>query len=147
MSAPDRLELRHADDDAAIRACFGLMQQLRPHLASADEMLARVRRQAADGYRLLAGWDGQVPVVLAGYRYVEMLVRGRFLYVDDLVATEATRGRGFGAQLLRTLADQARAKGLPVLVLDTGIDNPGAQRFYEREGMRVVARRYAMRLT
>jgi len=85
-------------------------------------------------------------VALGGYRIVEMLVRGRFLYVDDLVTTEAARGRGLGARVLRALAEEARAAGLPALVLDTAIDNTSAHRFYEREGMRMVARRYAMGL-
>ena len=143
MNAP---ALRQAEDDADIRACFPLMRQLRPHLASADEFLARVRRQNAGGYRLLVAWEHGVPVALAGYRPAETLVRGGFLYVDDLVTAETARGYGLGARLLRALADQARAMGLPALVLDTGVDNLRAQRFYEREGMQAVARRYAIRL-
>ena len=143
MSAPDPVRLRHAGSDADVLACFPLMRQLRPHLASPDDFLARVRRQAAEGYRLLAAWEDGTPVALGGYRIVEMLVRGRFLYVDDLVTTEAARGQGLGARVLGALAAEARAAGLPALVLDTAIDNTSAHRFYEREGMRMVARRYA----
>jgi ribosomal protein S18 acetylase RimI-like enzyme len=143
MSAPDRVRLGHAESDAEVLACFPLMRQLRPHLASAEDFLARVRRQASEGYRLLVAWEDGTPVALGGYRIVEMLVRGRFLYVDDLVTTEAARGRGLGALVLRALAGEARAAGLPALVLDTAADNTSAHRFYEREGMRMVARRYA----
>ena len=146
MNALDGVRLRHAESDADVQACFPLMRELRPHLASPEDFLARVRRQAAEGYRLLVAWEDGTPVALGGYRIVEMLVRGRFLYLDDLVTTEAARGRCLGAHVLRTLAAEARAAGLPALVLDTAIDNTSAHRFYEREGMRMVARRYAMGL-
>lgn len=146
MSVPEPVRLRHAESDADVQACFPLMRELRPHLASPGDFIARVRRQAAEGYRLLVAWEDGTPVALGGYRIVEMLVRGRFLYVDDLVTTEAARGQGLCARVLRALAEEARAAGLPALVLDTAIDNTSAHRFYEREGMRMVARRYAMDL-
>jgi len=53
MSAPGGVRLRHAESDADLLACFPLMRQLRPHLASPEDFVARVRRQAAEGYRLL----------------------------------------------------------------------------------------------
>ncbi|MDE2006663.1 MAG: GNAT family N-acetyltransferase [Rhodospirillales bacterium] len=141
------LALRHADDAAALRACYPLMRELRPHLASEAAFLAQVARQALAGYRILALWDGAAPTALAGYRTVEMLVRGRFLYVDDLVTTLARRGEGLGARLLDALRDEARAAGLATLVLDTAADNLAAHRFYEREGMTMTARRYAIGTT
>jgi len=61
------------------------MRQLRPNLASPEELCTRVRRQAAAGYRILAAWRGEEAVGLAGYRGQENLVRGPFCYVDDLV--------------------------------------------------------------
>lgn len=62
--------LRHADTVAEQRACFTVMQELRPHLRDADEFLQRIARQAAQSYRMLAARneDGQV-VALAGYRF------------------------------------------------------------------------------
>ncbi|HVB67211.1 MAG TPA: GNAT family N-acetyltransferase [Acetobacteraceae bacterium] len=146
MTASGPIALRHADDDAALRACFPLMRELRPHLASAEAFLDQVHRQAACGYCILAAWAGDIPVSLGGYRVVEMLVRGRYLYVDDLVTREIERGRGMGALVLRALMAEARAAGLGALVLDTAADNLPAHRFYEREGMGAVARRYAIAL-
>jgi len=81
--------LRHAESDAEIAACFAAMRELRPHLADAAEFVGRVRRQQADGYRLLAAWRGQTAVGLAGYRVTENLIHGRFAYVDDLVVLAA----------------------------------------------------------
>jgi hypothetical protein len=53
------------------------------------EPLARVARQRAEGYRVLATWRGREPVALAGYRIAENLIHGRFIYVDDLVTAGA----------------------------------------------------------
>jgi hypothetical protein len=48
------IELRHAESGRDVAACFPVMVQLRPHLDSADELVARVARQRVAGYRLLA---------------------------------------------------------------------------------------------
>ena len=39
------LDLRHAETDAEVAACFPVMTLLRPHLTGADELVARVGRQ------------------------------------------------------------------------------------------------------
>jgi ribosomal protein S18 acetylase RimI-like enzyme len=138
--------LRHAETDAEIIACFPVMHLLRPHLTGPEEFRARVRRQAGAGYRILAAWRGGEAVGLAGYRPRENLVRGPFCYVDDLVVSGAVRRSGLGARLLSAVGAEARALGLPHLVLDTAIDNLLGQRFYFRFGMLPAALRFAMRL-
>jgi ribosomal protein S18 acetylase RimI-like enzyme len=143
MTATD-LGYRHAESDAEILACYEPMRELRPHIGSAQEFLTRVRRQADDGYRLLACWRGGAAVAVAGYRSMETLIRGRFLYVDDLVTLEALRGSGLGARLLAAIAAEARRLGFGAVVLDTGVDNMRAQRFYAREGMQLAAYRYVL---
>jgi hypothetical protein len=91
--------LRQAETDAEVAACFPVMAQLWPHLAGAEELVARVARQRETGYCILAAWCDGKPVALAGYRVHVNLIYGKFLYVDDLV-TEADRRRsGLGARL------------------------------------------------
>lgn len=140
MAAP---EIRHADDNAALRACFPLMHQLRPHLTDADDFLRRVERMAADQYRILAAWDGERPVALAGYRFQENLVYGgSFLYVDDLVTDETARRHRLGARLLDELTEIAKQAGCMYLVLDTALGNALAHRFYSRQGLLTQAIRF-----
>jgi ribosomal protein S18 acetylase RimI-like enzyme len=128
-------EIRHADDDAALRACFPLMCQLRPHLTDADDFLRRVRRMAVDRYRVLAAWDEERPVALAGYRMQENLIYGTFLYVDDLVTDETARRHRLGARLLDEVTGIAEQARCVRLVLDTGLNNALAHRFYCRQGL------------
>jgi ribosomal protein S18 acetylase RimI-like enzyme len=137
---------RHADTDTEIASCFPVMVQLRPHLAHADELVTRVARQRAAGYRILAAWRGDAPIGLAGYRIEENLIHGRFVYVDDLVTSEADRGSGVGARLLDVVAEEARKLGCDRLVLDTALDNVLAHRFYYRQGLLARALRFSRQI-
>ena len=128
--------------EAEIAACYELMRQLRPHLKSQEEFIARWRRQSADGYRIVALWEQGGPVAIAGYRLTENLVHGKFLYVDDLISDQSARSRGHGARLLDKLKEDGRALGCNKLVLDTGLDNFLAHRFYFRQGLLAQALRF-----
>lgn len=139
--------LRHAETDAELRACWPVMQQLRPHLPGADDFIARVRRMQDDGYRLLAAWQGDTVLALAGYRLQENLVYGGcFLYVDDLVTDEAERGAQWGARLIEATTRIAEQAGCARFVLDTGLANARAQRFYFRQGLLTEAIRFSRTL-
>ncbi len=139
----DSTVLRHADTPGELRACFPVMQELRPHLRDEADFLARIERQRAEGYRLMAAWHGGRPVALSGYRVQENLIYGRFLYVDDLIAAAHSRGHRWGARLLDEMEVIARAHGCVRLVLDTALSNALAQRFYFRQGMLTGAMRFA----
>lgn len=134
--------LRHADSQEALHSCYAVMKQLRPHLQNEAEFLQRVARQQSQGYRLLAAWDQGQVVALAGYRLQENLVYGSFMYVDDLVTAETARGSRWGERLLTALTGVAEQSGCARLVLDTGLANALAQRFYFRQGLLTSSMRF-----
>jgi GNAT superfamily N-acetyltransferase len=138
--------IRYVDDEAGVAACYPLMRELRPHLASAAEFLERWRRQVTTGYRLLAGWEGDRPVALAGFRVQENLVLGRFLYVDDLVTLPEQRSHGYGAKLMTRLVQEARDRECCRLTLDTPLTNVLGHRFYYRNGLVATALRFGIPL-
>ncbi|QHD01084.1 GNAT family N-acetyltransferase [Pseudomonas sp. S04] len=126
---------QHLDDPQALAASFALMGVLRPHLNDQDRYVAQLVRQAEQGYRLLAAQEGERLVGLAGYRELENLLYGRFIYVDDLVVSPELQRSGVGAQLLNAVREQAVQRDCDHLVLDTGLHMPLAQRFYFRQGL------------
>ncbi|WP_233235666.1 GNAT family N-acetyltransferase [Bordetella sp. LUAb4] len=129
------LDLRHLETDQDYAASFAVMQALRPHLTDVQAYTAQVRRQAQQSYRVLAAWqDGQV-TGLAGYRLQENLIYGRFLYLDDLVTADHVRSQGVGAKLIDAVREEARKQGCAKFILDTGLNNALAQRFYFRQGL------------
>ncbi|EJM71814.1 acetyltransferase (GNAT) family protein [Pseudomonas sp. GM49] len=127
--------LQHLEDAEAFQASFDLMRVLRPHVANPATYVGQLVRQTEQGYRLLAAWDGEQAVGLAGYRELENLLYGRFIYVDDLVVRPDLQRSSLGARLLTAVREEAVQRGCAHFVLDTGLHMPLAQRFYFRQGL------------
>ena len=137
--------ITRATTDDQIRRCFPVMAQLRPHLDEA-EFVARVRRQQQDGYELAFLSDKKIVKAVAGYRLLESLSWGKFIYVDDLVTGELFRSQGFGQQLFDWLVKRARSRGCDQFHLDSGVQRFGAHRFYLAGRMDIIAHHFAMKL-
>lgn len=123
-----------ARSDDEILSCMPAMRALRQHIGEAL-FLPRIRAQQAAGYQLVFAGRRDTPEAVAGFRILENLAWGRFLYVDDLVTLPVARSSGLGAQLLDWLKAHARREGCAALHLDSGVQRHDAHRFYEREGM------------
>lgn len=133
MNMPFTLE--HLESHNAFLDSFDLMRVLRPHLADSASYVAQLVRQNQQGYRLLAAHNGGQIVGLAGYRELENLLYGRFIYVDDLVVSPTLQRSGLGGRLLDAVRDEAVRLDCDHFVLDTGLHMPLAQRFYFRQGL------------
>jgi GNAT superfamily N-acetyltransferase len=130
-------------DDEQARRCFPAFRELRPHLDE-ETFLARWREQAATGYEIIAiELDGTV-VAAAGFRELTTMAWGRILYLDDLIALPASRGRGYGSALLRRLEAEAAARGCAELHLDTGYSRHDAHRSYLRNGFDMICHHMAL---
>ena len=106
------MDVKLAESDADIAQVFPVMRELRPHLESAEDFLARVRRQqTGSGWRLVYVEDQGVPVAAAGFRISEWLAWDKALYVDDLICMESHRGKGAAEALMHWMEDHARAEG------------------------------------
>ena len=139
--------IKLAETDADIRRCHAVMKELRPHIKTADDLLARVRRmQTEAGWRLIYIEDKGAPVAAAGFRVLELLYSGRTLYVDDLIALESYRGTGVAEALMRHMEDIARAEGCETFSLDSGTHRLPAHRFYHRMKMGITAFHFAKTL-
>src|SRR5262245_37217519 len=87
--------IRIASSAEEIRNCYSVMVQLRPHLSEA-EFVAQVQRQQKDtGYTLAYVESNNRVQACAGFRVAEYLAWGKAMYVDDLIADEQTRGKGY----------------------------------------------------
>ncbi len=135
------MDIKTADSDAEILACYHVMKELRPHLTE-DSFVGRVREQQEAGYRLVYAQDGSGPVAVAGFRFGRNLAWGKFLYVDDLVTAPNQRSHGYGAALLSWLKDLAEREDCDQLHLDSGVRREDAHRFYHREGMEHSSHHY-----
>lgn len=115
-----------------LERCFPVLKELRPHLSEQEYLEIYRHAHAMDGYEILAlEYRGQV-VALMGYRILYDFVRGRHLYIDDLVSTEKMRSKGFGAELLKHAESIARDLGCKSMRLCAVLENDKGIKFYEK---------------
>lgn len=124
----------HAETDDQIAATFDVMRQLRPHLEREGYVPLMRGLMVSDGLKVLVLEDAGAIGAVAAYRFMNMLYCGRLLYVDDLVADEHARSKGYGAQLVARLKDEARAQGCSEVQLISRVIREQAHRFYFRQG-------------
>ena len=79
------VEILHAQEEDAVRQCWNVFKELRPHLTE-TEFVRRWRRQNAEGYRLVYLKSEMVVVAAAGFRILNTMAWGKIIYLDDLVA-------------------------------------------------------------
>lgn len=114
------------------------MHELRPHCPIAD--LPRLMdAQRAEGYRVVASFDGYRAVAVAGFRVGTKLTLGRNLYVDDLVTLPDARGAGHARGLLEWMRAEAARLGCAVIHLDSNTSRHPAHRLYLRSGYDITA--------
>jgi GNAT superfamily N-acetyltransferase len=146
MIRVEMLQIELAQDVQAIAGCFPTMAQLRPQLTQAA-FIERVQRQQQEyGYRLAFALMGGDVAGVAGYRILECLAWGKFLYVDDLVTDAACRSSGVGKSLLDWLVLEAKRNDCDQLHLDSGVQRFDAHRFYLRERMSITSHHFAIDL-
>jgi GNAT superfamily N-acetyltransferase len=122
-----------------IQNCHAVMRELRPKFDSVRDFVTQVQRQQKQGYQIAFLEEAGEIRAVAGYRYLESLFSGKFLYVDDLVARPQDRSRGFGGDLMDWLFEEAIAHGCGRLELDSGVQRADAHRFYFGKRMAITS--------
>ncbi|MGE4133320.1 MAG: GNAT family N-acetyltransferase [Bdellovibrionales bacterium] len=122
------------DNAGDLERCYPVIKELRPHLTFEQYIEIYQDSHRADGYEIVAIESAGRILAVMGYRYLSDFVRGRHLYVDDLVSTESMRSQGLGAELLQYAEGLAKENGCKSLRLCTGVENERAMTFYERNG-------------
>ena len=140
------VEVQLATTPESIARCFEVMRELRPMLTSAEEFVARVLQQQAEGFHLAFLERAGKVVTVAGFRVQHMLVTGLTMYVDDLVTGEAVRSQGNGKTMLDWLIARAREQGCETFSLDSGTQRREAHAFYFREDMRISSFHFMLSL-
>ena len=134
--------LESADD---IRASFRVFTHLRPHLTE-DVFVEQALRQREHGYIITAVIADDIPVSAAGYRFMENLAWGKFIYIDDLVTHPDARGHGYAGQLLDYVKNLAIEHNLDAVHLDSGHQRFDAHRLYLNKGYQINSHHFALKL-
>lgn len=127
---------------ADLERCFPVMKELRPHLNIERYIQIYNEAHAADGYEIVAiEEDGKI-LALMGYRLLSDFVRGKHIYIDDLISSESARSKGYGAKLLQYAESLSKEMNLSTLRLCAALSNDRGMKFYEREGWAKIAFAY-----
>ena len=132
-----------AKSDKDILACSQVMRELRPHI-SEEDFLSRIRRQQEQGYHLAQISEKGVVCAVAGFRILENLAWGKFLYLDDLVTADDSRSKGYGGVLFDWLIDYAKKESCAEFHLDSGVQRFGAHRFYLQKRMKISSHHFVL---
>lgn len=115
---------------------FPLILELRPHLTLSEFVTIYTNAHEKNQYELTAFFDENHEMcALIGYRVMYDFVRGRHLYIDDLVTSSKKRSKGLGAYVLQyaeNLAKDLNCTG--GLRLCAGLENTRGIAFYEKNG-------------
>ena len=117
-----------------LEKCLPVLKELRPHLEPKEFLSIFSNAHIQDGYELMAIQEQGKILALMGYRILFDFVRGKYLYVDDLVSTESHRSQGLGAELLEQAEKIAKEQKCSGLRLCAILENEHAIRFYEKHG-------------
>ena len=117
-------EYRHPDDYEAVTALW-TRSGLTLYPVDAPAVMARTVARNPGLFLLLRDGDALVGAVLG-------TDDGRQLWVHHLAVDPAYRGQGLATRLMRELADRARERGIPVMMLLVARDNTTAIRLYEK---------------
>src|SRR5215472_5426437 len=140
-------DIKAAESDSDIRRIYSVIKVLRPHIVTADELVERAKRQRTQSdWRLIYVEDKGEPVAAASFRISEWLAWGKALYVDDLIALESHRGKGYAETLMRWMEALAKREGCAEFHLDSGTHRLAAHRFYHRLKLTISSFHFSKRL-
>ena len=130
--------IRVAESDREILDCYPVMAELCDHLKR-EEFVATVKRLSEiAGYKLAYLVDGEIKAV-AGFRISEWLAAGKYLEIDDLVATGSERSKGYGGELFDWLVEYAKRNNCDQVRLVSRVTRLDAHRFYLKKQMKLEA--------
>jgi ribosomal protein S18 acetylase RimI-like enzyme len=129
-----------------LERCYPVMKELRPHLSFGDYLSIYDESHARDGYEIVAIEEKGEIIAVMGYRFLFDYVRGKHVYIDDLVCAENARSKGLGAELLKLAEEIAAESDCKTLRLCTGVENQRGMKFYERNGWLQRAFAYTKKL-
>lgn len=132
--------------EVELKECYPVLKELRPHLSYEEYINIYNQAHSNEGYEIIAIRKKNQVVALMGYRILSDFVRGRHLYIDDLVSTENARSQGLGAKLLKYAEDLAPELGCRTLRLCTEIENERGIQFYEKNNWTKRAFAYTKKL-
>ncbi len=121
------------------------MYALRPHLLE-SEFISKIKAFQTRGYTLVFVEEDGRAASVAGFRFIDHLLYGKMLYIDDLSTLAECREKGHGSRLLDWIFDYAKTQSCDEVHLDSGHHRHDAHRLYLNKGFRIISHHFAKKL-
>jgi GNAT superfamily N-acetyltransferase len=129
MQNPDIVSL---NTEALWLEALPIAQVLWPEL-QAEGYVRSLTSMSMKGYVLYGIRSNDLLVGIAGVQEVELLSRGKILWLFDMATHPAHQGKGFGARMLSFLQEYARSNGYSRLLLHTSASREATINFYRSQ--------------
>lgn len=137
--------IKVVESDKEILSTFTIMKSLRENLKRKNYVTS-LKTQQKEGFKIVMLAARDKVKAVGGFRILNNLGRGKFLYVDDLVTKPEDRSKGYGSILFDWLKKYANDNNCKQVVLDSGVQRFGAHKFYLEKGMKIVGHHFSMDL-
>ena len=136
--------IKIAQTNVEIIECFPVMAELRPHFKAENDFLIQVRRQMENhNFQLVYLKENGVKAV-GGICMGEWLGGGKYLEIEDLVAAENERSKGYGGELFGWVVNYAKHENCDQIKLVSHVKRFAAHKFYLTKGMIIEAHYFSM---
>lgn len=135
--------IKVVESDKEILSTYSVMKSLRENLKRKN-YINSLRLQQKEGFKIVMLAARDKVKAVGGFRILNNLGSGKFLYVDDLVTKPEDRSKGYGSLLFDWLKKYANENNCSQVVLDSGVQRFGAHKFYLEKGMKIVGHHFSM---
>lgn len=133
-------------NDLELLTCFSLMSQLRPGLSQSDYLTTVKSMYAETNYLLIALYDNDEVVSVAGFRVSHWLHTGKYLEIEDFITSEQHRSKSYGSQVFEWCKNYAIQQNCRQIRLVSGVTREKAHKFYRNKGMEFEAKYFSLNL-
>lgn len=134
MTKEIKITIREFNTKEEMAAAFSLINQVRQEMsfetyASNIEEMIRL-----NNFKMIAAFNGEKIVGVAGYWISLMLYCGRYAQVSNFAVDENFRGFGIGKKILSAIEEIAKMQKCEKVVLDSYVENKKSHSLFFREG-------------
>jgi ribosomal protein S18 acetylase RimI-like enzyme len=125
---------------------FSTVNQLRQQKSEEEYLEKVIQLQECFNYTLVSVIDNNEVKAIAGYKILQSLAWGKYLYVDDFVTDINSRRKGYASILWEWLINQAKLSNCDQFHLDSAVHRFDAHRFYLKGRMDISCHHFQMSL-
>ena len=134
MTKEIKITIKEFNKKEEMAAAFSLINQVRKEMSfetytsNIEEMITR------NNFKMIAAFNGEKIVGVAGYWISLMLYCGRYAQVSNFTVDENSRGLGIGKKILDEIEKIAKKEKCEKVVLDSYVENKKSHPLFFREG-------------